>query len=133
MSNSEFTIQNQVIFANKLAAAKLAARNSVINEVAIIAHSDLKSIKGIGDKTIKLLLDNNIASVQDLELVITNSPTRFTEIISSPISRNQIRAHIESLKGPMINDIDMRRKLEKEEAELENKIEEEEFPIELTK
>lgn len=71
----------------KLRNEALSAINSANLQSEWLKVSDLKTIKGIGEKTMGVLIDNWIRTVEDLK----NTPKEEIEkLITSPITRNQI-------------------------------------------
>lgn len=87
-------IQHQIALANKLAAEKLAAKNSIISEVGSVSKSNLKEITWLGEKSIATLIDNWVSSIEELTILVETDEDRFLQIITSPITRSQIKKYI---------------------------------------
>lgn len=77
----------QVLLANKLKMEKLTKLNKAKEESKIIMNSSLKDIKGIGEKTIELLIQNGITTTDDLRATPWDT---ITNIVKNPISRQQV-------------------------------------------
>lgn len=86
---------SQVLLANMIAIQKLQAKRGVQKLSKDIKNTPLNGIHGIGEKTVQILLENNITTLEELK---TKSQDDICDIIKNPISRKQIFEYLASNK-----------------------------------
>lgn len=87
----EMMASNQIIRANLELVKKNNKQFTVDEEAKVIKNSPLSEVKGIGEVTIKKLIDAGVNTTDDLKSL---SKEAINEIIKNPISRGQIENYL---------------------------------------
>lgn len=91
MNNNEFWVVNQILLENMRKVGIVKEVEMANSQAKEIEKSDLKEIKGIGEKTLSILIDNGIRTIAQLK---EKSKEEIESLITSPITRNQIFSYL---------------------------------------